>query len=270
MRMCKVPNRISHGHTLSEDKTAKGRFLGYAFKRMVKKLVNYNATQFLACSYEVGHWLYGEAIVKRDKFKVIRNAICAKSFAFNEDVRASVRADMNLGDNFVIGHIGNFTQPKNYPFILQIFESILLKEKNSVLVLVGNYQNDLTVHQRVKELGLEGQVLFTGIRSDISRLLQAMDVFLFPSLFEGLPVTLIEAQASGLPCFVSDVVTEEVKVTNGVYFLSLNQSSQVWADEIVSVMKFYQRESTCVEICDAGYDVTQNTELLQSFYLDSK
>ena len=156
---------------------------------------------------------------------------------------------------------------KNHTFLIDIFEAVVKKNPNVKLLLIGEGEGKETIIKKVHELGLEDKVIFTGMRSDVNELLQAMDVFLFPSLYEGLPVTMIEAQAAGLPCVMSDQISEECIVTNGLVSAeNLNESPEIWA-EVVLEQKDIIRENHSDEIIEAGYDIESATYNIQKFYL---
>jgi glycosyltransferase involved in cell wall biosynthesis len=167
----------------------------------------------------------------------------------------------------VIGHVGSFQTPKNHNFLIDIFKAIHERNIKTVLILVGDGDLRQSIERKVAQLGLSDSVIFTGIRSDIPNLLQAFDVFLFPSLYEGLPVTLIEAQAAGLKIIASDSITDEVKLTDLIEIVSLKQSGEYWAEKVLQYANGYKRRNTSKEICRAGYDAQENTKLLERFYI---
>lgn len=255
-----VPIRISHSH--SSKTPIDYKFIFKTYNKL--KLGNYTTNQ-LACSDAAGNHLYG----KNSDYKVINNAIDAEKYVGNESIRRKKREELSVNNQFVVGHIGNFSKAKNYPFILEVFKALLKKKKNAVLVLIGNNDNNSGVEQKVKDMDLEDYVIFTGLRSDIPELLQAMDVFLFPSLYEGLPVALIEAQASGLLSVVSNAITKEVAITDNVEFISLNQSADYWADQLLKLSSKFERKNEYRQIKDAGYDIKENVQKLQEFYLSN-
>lgn len=253
---------ISHSHSTSS---------GSGFPAIVKNILQYpirfTADYLFACSKSAGEWLFGKKACQSDNFFVLKNAIDTAKFTFDKNIRIQKRKELKIEDKFVIGHVGRFTTVKNHIFLIDVFRAFHDKNAKSVLLLVGDGELRQSIEKKVRDLGLSDNVIFTGVRSDIPDLLQAMDVFLFPSLYEGLPVTLIEAQASGIKCFVSDSVTEEVKITNQVEFVSLEQSPENWAEEILKYEDGYDRKDTYQEICNAGYDIKDNARWLQEFYL---
>ena len=250
---------IVHSHTAGATKSIKS-----ILKILSRFPLRYLAEYLFACSVAAAKWMFGN---KCSKAIIINNSIDSKRYIFSADKRDLMRTELNLENSFTIGHIGNFSKAKNYPFILDVFVEVLKIDPFAKLVLIGKNDNNPEVERRVKEMNLDQSVIFTGVRSDIPVLLQAIDVFLFPSLYEGLPVTLIEAQASGLKIFASDVITNEVAITDNIEFMSLNSSAEAWADRIMKYRDGYERKDTSQEIVAAGYDIQQSTKWLESFYL---
>lgn len=259
----KIELRIAHSH--EAHKSIREHRL---FRRPIivfsKLFINKYTTHRFACSKEAGKWLFGN----KDDIKVINNTIDAKRYVINEQKRLNKREELDAADKFIIGHIGNFSKAKNYPFILDVFKSIVKQNSNALLILVGKNESNPEIEKKVKEMGLEKQVIFTGVRADVPELLQAMDVFLFPSLYEGLGVAVIEAQASGLPCIVSDSVPEEVKITDLVEFISRDQSPKYWGQQVLKYVNDYERKNIFEEICSSGYDIKENVKWLENFYIE--
>lgn len=247
--------RIAHAHI---DKIGGNfKFL----KKILRKKVNKTATHRFACAHNAGKFLYGEKY-----FKVISNAINTDDFIFNLKRRTEHRTSLNLQNKLVFGHVGRFNIQKNHKFLIDVFEGIYEKLPNAHLLLIGDGNLKNSIIDIVKTKKLETVVSFLGVRSDVNELLSAMDYILIPSLYEGLPVSLIEAQASGLKIFASDKISREVNITNLIDFLSIDDS-QLWVDFILNNLD-YKRENTSELIKKAGYDVQENTEFLQNFYLD--
>ncbi len=253
----KIPVRIAHSHSSRQDRDWK-----YPIKLFYRHLIPRYATDLLACSEEAGRWMFCAA-----EFQILNNAIDAKKYRFSRNTRQFMREKLGIdSDCLVVGHVGRFDAVKNHAKIVDIFK-ILLDGRKAVLLLVGDGELKLLIKQKVNKLGLEERVIFTGVRSDVSELMQAMDVFVFPSLYEGLPVTLVEAQAAGLPCLISDHVPTECKLTSAVWRLPLEASSETWAKQAIEAVKEPRRD-TFEEIQAAGYDIDSNTERLQRFYLN--
>ena len=258
-----VPIRISHAHN---------RPLGFDIKTLVRyyfrwrlKKVN---THMFACGYEAGDWLYGKK--NRDKVILINNAIDAKQFSYDENKSLEMKKRLGVEGKTVIGHVGRFFAQKNHPFLIDIFKSIHDKDPNTVLLLVGGGElDDALMNQmkeKVKSLGLENSVKFLGVREDVVDILQAFDLFLLPSLYEGLPVTMIEAQAAGLPCVISDKVPIQCDITGNTKVVSLDDSTDKWAKTVLHYLKEYKRKDTFERIKTSGFDIKENAKWLEEFY----
>ena len=207
-----------------------------------------------------GKYLYGNK-----SFTVIKNAINTSDFVFNKNIRNQIRAELGITNNFVIGNVARFSPQKNHKFILNLFKEFLSIDNNAILVLVGGGENEKDIKELAVQYGISGNIKFLGLRKDINRLLQSFDIFLFPSLYEGLPVSIIEAQAAGLPCILSDTIDSETAITSNVEFHSLNAPISEWTNAILD-KKTFRRVDTTSEIVDAGYDVIQNAKLLYRLY----
>ena len=253
-----VKVRIAHSHSKSQDKNWK-----YPIKLHYKKLIPQYATYLFACDKEAGDWMFNGA-----PYTVIRNAVNAEKYRFNPAVREDVRRELGIEENdLVIGHVGRIDEVKNHRFLLEVYKEVL-KARDAKLLLVGRGGLKANLEKTVMEEGLQDKVIFTGLRSDVERLLQAVDVFVFPSLYEGLPMSLVEAQAAGLPCVISDQVSPECLITKNAVMMSLNQSPAKWAEQ---VMRFadLQREDTYETIVESGFDIKKNAEKLQEFYFSA-
>ena len=250
-----VYKRIAHAHNTSQNKDIK-----YPIKLMSRGKIAKYATDLYACGREAGDWMYRGA-----PYTVLNNAIDARAYVYNADIRHEVRGSLRLDGKLVIGHIGSMNAVKNQTFLLEIFAALHEEMPESMLLLVGDGPDRKALEQKAAALRIADAVFFTGVRSDIPRLLQAMDVFVFPSLFEGLPVSLVEAQAAGLPCIVSDAVSVECRLTEQLRFLSLNRPARDWAGMIRRAAAV-QRQDTYEEIRAAGYDVRENVKRLEELY----
>lgn len=251
---------IAHSHNTSSGSGIIGKI-----KDMFQYNIRYHTDEFLGCSIEAGEWLFGDEIVKQDNFNVLNNAIDSSDFKFNEKIRAQKRKELNLEDKFLVGHVGSFTNQKNHSYLIDIFNEILKLNSNAVLLLAGEGELKTNIQNKVKELSIEDNVLFLGLRADINDLLQAMDIFLFPSLFEGLPVTLVETQAAGLPSVVSDVITQEIKITDLVNFFPLEKAPREWAEFVLNTANNYERKDTSEFIKAAEYDITVTSKWYSNF-----
>ncbi|GIP39898.1 hypothetical protein J31TS4_31780 [Paenibacillus sp. J31TS4] len=231
----------------------------------MKRYANYH----LACSNVAGDWLFGKVRLKTNKSKplLINNAIESEKFQFNPNTRRDIRAVLGIKDKFVIGHVGRFSEQKNHEFLIDIFKDIIIRKSNSVLLLIGKGDMEERIRKKVISLGLEGSVLFLGERSDIHTIMQAMDVFVLPSLYEGLPVVAIEAQASGLKCFLSDSIARDSDITGDVEFITLNGSTEDWVKKLLHYYKGYERQDTLNKIIDKGYDIKNSAAWLEKLYI---
>ena len=253
-----VPIRIAHAHNSNQTKDLK-----YPLKLFYKRNIKKNANYLFACGDEAGKWMFNT-----DNFKVLNNAIDAKDYTFNMNIRNDKRKEFGISDDSIlVGHVGRFFPQKNHEFLIDIFNQFHKDHPNSYLMLVGEGELKTSIQDKVRTLGLEDYVIFTGLRSDVNELLQAMDVFLFPSLYEGLPVSIIEAQAAGLPCLISDKVPIECKKTDLVYQLSLEDSFNTWTDKILELSHITRRD-TYEEIKQSGFDIVENAKWLENFYID--
>lgn len=254
----KVPVRIAHAHSTSQDRNWK-----LVFKLISKKLISLYTTDLFACSADAGEWMFGTKDVH-----ILPNAIDIERYAFNLLIRNQTKKALGLDDAFVIGHVGRFSAVKNHSFLTDVFAQIKRQEPNSKLLLVGAGSEMQAVQQKVKALGLGADVIFTGVRNDVANLMQAMDVFVFPSLYEGLGIVLIEAQAAGLPCVVSDTIPREAYLTDLVTAEKLSSSVEKWAEKILKKRDF-PRTDRRDEIAAHGFDITTEAVKLQEFYLEA-
>lgn len=224
-KMNGVNIRIAHSHNTKDGK--KDCIMRNVYRCLMRKLILKNATHFFACGKEAGEALYGKKMT--NKFKVIKNGIDLEKFSNIAKSKEECRIELGLPvDAYIIGNIARFSTQKNHKKLIEIFNYILKKEKNAYLIMVGSGKLQDDVKRMVYELGIEKRVKFLGIRKDIPEILKALDLFLLPSLYEGLPVVLIEAQASNIRCLVSDSVSVEVKLTNNIEFIPLDSKLEEW------------------------------------------
>lgn len=252
-----VPVRIAHSHSSSQDKDIK-----YPIKLFYKRFIPRYATQLFACGEDAGRWMFNGS-----DFKVLKNAIDVSSYKFQPERRKLIRCSLGIPDNnLVIGHVGRFSYPKNHLYLIDIFASVHARNPNASLLLVGDGELRPQIEQKIQESGLKDAVILTGVRRDVADLLQAMDIFVFPSLYEGLPVTLVEAQASGLPCIISSQIPVDCDLTTLVQRISLKENATLWADKILETEQ--TRPDTSAAITAAGFDIIQNAKWLQNYYLE--
>lgn len=268
-----VPVRIVHAHSVPNHLDLKLPMRLY-FRHKLKGTY----THRFACSEEPAKWLYGTS----ENVTYMKNAIDTAKFSYNQSVRAKVRQQLNISEEtLVIGHIGRFIYEKNQSFIVDIFKKVDKIYRDCRLLLIGGgkpkaeiaYKTE--IRKKVTKLGLDDKVDFLGIREDIPELMQAMDFLVMPSISEGFPVTLVEAQAAGLNCLVSDAVTYKCNVTGEMQFMSLEEETVEWANKILSWNssdscgkneRKHKAESMNRKVVEAGYDIRANADWLCTFY----
>ncbi|MGI6601642.1 MAG: glycosyltransferase family 1 protein [Dethiobacteria bacterium] len=260
-KKCGVPVRIAHSH----NSTCKYKVTHYILKPFFLNSI----THAFACSHKAGKWLYG------DNYMVLKNGIELNRFIFNQKVREEYRKKLGILNKKVIGHIGHFSYQKNHEFLLDIFYEVHKQDNNYVLLLIGDGTLRKHIEEKVYLMGLENYVIFLGETTEIPQLLCAMDLLVFPSHFEGLPLTLIEAQASGLKCLISDVISTEVQVTDLIDFISIQLEARYWAEKVISTPicignRKVMSDSYLNILRNNGYDIETNAEELTKFYLEAK
>ena len=261
-----IPIRISHSHSTREIKDLKWLFMEYE-----KIFLKQQCTDLFACSIDAARWLYGEKAVKQNKIKYIKNGIKVDDFEFHIDIRNRIRKELNLENNFVIGHVGRFMKEKNNKFMLDILKEIKKIKSNSVLIFVGNGELEDEIKNKARKMGIANEIRFLGVRSDVKYLMQAMDIFLFPSFYEGLGIVLIEAQALGLESVVSENIPDEAFITDLVHKVSLEKDASYWAKKIKDIYNNKKnRKGRQEDIVKAGYDIVNTTKFLEEFYLESE
>ena len=256
---CGIPVRIAHSHNSNQDKNWK-----YLVKLYYMRFIPKYATHLFACGTAAGDWMF-----RGHPYTLLRNAIDCKKYCYSSAKAEEVREQFDLENGIVIGHVGRFSQQKNHPFLVDIFTECKKIDSKAKLFLIGEGEEQENIKKKVVAKGLNGDVIFTGIRSDVNDLMQAMDVFVFPSLYEGLPLTMIEAQAAGLPCVISDKIPDECIVTNNlVTYCELKDDTTKWAKIIMKQAKL-PRTNHIQEIEAAGYDIRSEAKKLEDFYLMS-
>lgn len=263
----RVPVRIVHCR--NNDIGAGGRLrpVKIAAHRLCKRLFGGCATVRLANSDLAAKWLFSSADLKRNRVQLVRNGIDAQRYAFRPEVRERVRQELHLDGKFVVGHVGHFNYQKNHEQLVSIFRQILERCPNALLLLVGQGENQEKIRQLVCENGMEEHVLFYGVTEDIPALMMAMDVFLFPSRFEGFGNVLIEAQACGLPCFASArVIPKDAQITPNVTWIDLEQPEEVWAQRVLEQGLSYQRSSHVEEVVSSGHDIAHMAHTIEQLY----
>lgn len=225
-------------------------------------------TNYYACSKLAAEWKFPKKIINEEKYTILENAIDTNKLYFNENIREKTRNELNISDKFVVGHIGRFSLQKNHDFLIDIFNEIQKKRNNSILVLIGVGELQDQIKEKIERLGLKDKVLMLNLRSDIQELLNAMDVFVLPSFFEGLPVVGVESQATGLQVFTSTGVTRELPIEKLAYYYSLEDGSEKWAESIIKESQNFKRINTTDLIKKSGYDVKIAAKKMEELYLN--
>lgn len=260
-----VPKIIIHSHNsdvhIGENQSREDARKLHEEQRML--LNDDMATDFLACSQKAANWLYGDNIEK-EKIQIIPNAVDTDAFVFNPLVREKYRREMNLENSFVIGHVGRFAYQKNHEFLIDAFAEVVKQRQYARLLLVGTGALEEQIREKVQKMGISEKVLFVGKRNDVNCLMQAMDLFVLPSRFEGLGSVLIEAQVAGLKCIASDAVPIEAKIVDEFVYLPLER--QTWMEEILKSMTPGLRQSNPKLIKKAGFDMENQVEMMECIY----
>lgn len=259
-----IPMTIAHARSAGVDKGIKGKITKWMRKPLAKR-----ADYCFACSRLAGEAVYGEKYVKAGKVKILPNAIETSKYAYNAEMREKMREKLGLSWAYIIGHVGRFHYAKNHEFLVEIFAEIRKHRNDAVLLLLGEGALMPSVKEKAAKLGLERSVIFMGNQSDIVKYYQAMDYLVFPSRFEGMPGTVVEAQAAGLPCLISDSISEEVKVTELVRFASLTEAPGVWAHTVYTHRE-HERKDRVSALIKAGFDVHTQASWYEKFYMQGQ
>jgi glycosyltransferase involved in cell wall biosynthesis len=255
-----VPYRIIHSHNTKFADVLWKRARNWVLTRFIKLVAN----RFIACSYEAAAFLFS----KKNNALILNNAINTDKFFFNADTRKSLRKEYKIDDKFVIGHVGKFTTQKNHEFLIDVFDEFYKINNNAKLLLIGDGELYQKIRQKIKKLELEEAVLFVGLTDNINTYLNAIDVFVMPSLFEGLPVVSIEAQAAGLPVYLSDRITREAAITCKTVFLPLDK--ELWVNELQEVCQheIQNRLEIGMQMKSNRFDIDTQASQLCEYYED--
>ncbi len=251
---------IAHSHN-----TSSGAGIDSLIKDILQLPIRKIADFYFACSKEAGIWLFGNEIVNSQKFVVLPNAIDVEKYHYDKEKRNKIRQQLGLDNMKVFGHVGRFHPQKNHEFIIKVFQRIHSIDANTVLILIGKGDEETKIRWLVNTLGLKNSVFFLGERNDVPDLLQAMDIFLFPSLYEGLGIVAIEAEATGLNVVCSKYVPHDVELTDYVYFADLVVDEWI---EIINHINVENRKDNTQQIRDAGYDIKSTSNFIQQFYIE--
>lgn len=262
-KCAKIPVRIAHSHSTTNKKEWKKNLL----KQTLKPFAKVFATHYMACTEYAGKWMFGEKQYRENNIYFLNNAIDLDKFKYDEDIRIKIRKELSIKeDTLVIGNIGRFMEVKNHDFLIDVFNEIHKKNNNSILLLAGQGPLITKIKEKVNNLNLSDSVVFLGQRKDVEQIYQAFDVFVLPSLYEGLGIVLIEAQCSGLPTIASTEVPTIAKVSNNFKFVELNKTKEEWAEVILESVNNYKRKD-CIEECrKCGYDIKSESPKLVEYY----
>lgn len=261
-----IPVRIVHSHNTALNKS-RTRCVKMLLHNAGKLLFSGDATELWACSEKAARFLFASRILRQKGFRFIPNGIDTERFRFDPAVRDQIRGELNIADRFVIGHIGRFCYQKNQEFLLEAFEEVLKKRKDSVLLLVGTGEMEQELKERAKKVGLDSRVIFYGTTNRAEHLLWAMDVFAFPSRFEGLGIAAVEAQAAGLQVICSEHVPREAYVTDRMQEASLTSGASAWADKLLLNEREQKRELAAEEVRSGGFDIADVADGIARSYL---
>lgn len=261
-----VKKRYVHSHIAYQNISKAKRFVDTIFLAYSKVL----ATQLFACGQDAGKYMWGEKAVSSGRVRIMRNAVDTTAFQFDDNTRRKYREELKLVDKKVLGIVGRLDYQKNHDFLLEVFAEIEKTNPDEYkLLIVGRGPYEERLIEKTKTLDITRNVEFMGIRSDVNKLLNAVDAFILPSFYEGLPVVLVEAQANGVIEIASDTITKEMAVTDLITFLSLKQDAKEWAEIICrEVNRGVEREKYAAVVCENGYDIAFESQKMQEFYLN--
>ena len=257
-----VPVRIYHAHGASITKDWK-----MPLKLICKKFLPSNMTHHYTCGIEAARCYFGDKVVEEGDYELIPNAIEVSRFVFNPEIRDRMRKEYGLEGKHVLGHVGRFMTQKNHTFLLDIFAEVAKIDDLAVLVCLGDGELMPSIKEKAKTLGIEDKILFVGNVGNANEWYQAFDAFILPSIWEGLPVVGVEAQAADLPCIFSDGVTKEIGLSDKAVFVSLNDAKERWVVAIETAFSQEVREDKSQLIRDNNYDIEYEAIKLQDRYL---
>ena len=261
-----IPVRISESLSMAHEGDWKTKI-----KKILRPMSKWYATHYMACGEDCGRWQFGDILFDAGKVDVFKTVINTQFNDYNPELREKTRKAFGWEDKIVVGHIGRFTPQKNSVHLIEIFAAVARKEPKAVLCLIGDGELKAEMMAKIKKLGIDAQVNYLGRREDIQQFYNAMDCFLLPSLYEGLPVVGLEAESCGLPMFFSTEVTREANACELGHFVSLEASVEEWANEILkaTMENMSNRRSHAKEVADAGFDSSSESLRLQNYYLNA-
>lgn len=257
----RVPVRICHSHNSALTAGQLKLSIHKWNSRHIKKY----ATDLWACSDKAAEWAFGEYWQEKN-VQIVPNAIDTEKFRYKESVRKKMRDRLRAEGKFVVGHVGRFCEAKNHKFLLEIFSQIVNTHPDSMLILVGKGEFFEQVKLDIQKRNLVSKVKLLGQREDVSDLIQSFDAVIMPSLYEGFPVAVVEAQAAGLPCVVADTITREVNITGAVHYMSLQDSPLQWGDSVLQAAREADREAVSEKISDSNYNIRKAAQMLELWF----
>lgn len=252
-----VPVRIAHSHNTSIDKDFK-----YLIKQYFRRRLPGVATDFFACGQEAGRYLFGNR-----QFRIIPNAIDPKLFCYDQDVRDRTRKNLGIEDEFVIGYVGRLTRQKNVQYLIRVFQEICNRTTDCLLLIIGAGEEEKELKELADSTGYGDKIRFLGVRSDVSNIYQALDLFAMPSLYEGLPVVGVEAQFSGLQCIFSSTITREIQLTEKAHFLNINRKPEDWAKYILQIRREENNRTIIPEY--SAFNIESAVKILENYYINT-
>ena len=261
-RRCGVPVRIAHSHTIRgpEKRTLVKRM----YENAMRIIIRIDSTHYVACGKGTGNWLFGKKYFSKHGI-LIYNGIKLADYAYHEEARRRIRESHDIAGCFVLGHVGHLAPVKNQSFILKLLPDILERNEKAMLLLLGDGQDREKLLEEAGKLGIKDHVLFTGNVSNVGEYMSAMDVFLFPSLYEGMPLAMVEAQANGLPCVISDAIPDDVHLTDLVRSVSLKADREEWVNAILSAGR-NEPEKYEEKIRETGFDTMDMLKKIYALY----
>lgn len=258
-KKCGIPVRIAHSHNNETVRDKK-----YIYKRIMQKLFTIHATDLFACSKEAGEYLF-----KNKEFHILNNAIDSKKFIFDKAKRDKIRKELQFEDNFIVGHVGRLHDQKNHKFLFKVFEEIKKKKDNAKLILIGKGPLEEQLKEIVDNSSVKNDIMFLGVKSNVNEYFMAMDVFVLPSLFEGLGIVAIESQAAGIPTLTADTLPQSTLITPLIKHISLEEDLELWANEVIEISKINEKNQNMQQyIIDAGYDISVSSKMMEDYYIN--
>lgn len=257
-RLAGVKTLLAHSHS-SNMTSAKARAIHKLFRPFLCNIARLR----IACGLEAGKWMYGEK-----KYLILKNGIDTKKYVFDDMIRQRIRQQLQIKDEILIGHVGRIDDNKNQIFLIDILSELEKQVPGKYkLVCIGTGCGEEKLRKKIKETNLEKNVILAGQQSNVSQWLQAMDIFVFPSIYEGVPMAPIEAQATGLSCMISDTLSKEVSVSPYTMFFSLNHSAKEWSEKVVAMLnEIHSRDKGYRYVQKNGYDISMVVNKLEKIY----